>query len=112
MLNIVKKDGKAIHELSVKEKFWVCSECNKEYKVAPVQCSCGATDKVFIEKDGVIKVGDRKEYEVIENFIYDATHISKGFVVSLIINDKRTKSLVSRGIVKEIQVEPVVAAKK
>ena len=89
--------------LSRKDRIWVCTECNKEFRIAPTQCSCGATDKVFVEKDAVIEDTGRKTYKVLQNIIYEAKQISKGNIVSLIVKDRCTKNLLARKLIEEIK---------
>ena len=105
MIKKVETGKRTVYELSRKDKIWVCSECNREYSNIPTQCSCGAPDKVFIEKDLPIKESARKEYNVKTNFIYDATHISAGLIVSLPSADYVTKNLVKRKIIEEIDTK-------
>ena len=107
MLRTIEKDGKKILELSRKERHWLCSECNKEYSSAPTQCVCGASDKVFMEKDCPIKESTRREYEVLGNFIYDLKQINKGSIVSLIEKDRATKNLLKSELIKLIEVPEV-----
>lgn len=89
-------------KLTRKDKAWVCSECDKEFRGAvPVQCSCGAQDKVFTEKELPIEETGRKTYAVNSNFIYSAKQIDKDSIVSLIEKDRVTKSLLDRNLISE-----------
>lgn len=97
-----KKGSNMVYVLAYRDKSWVCSECNKEYSTLPEQCKCGAPDKVFIEKDLPVKEGERKEYSINQNIIYDGEEIKKGSVVSLIEKDRLTKNLKRRDLITEI----------
>lgn len=102
MIETIKSGNSIVLKLSRIEKIWFCSECKREFKIAPPQCSCGAVDKVFLEKDLKVIGGKRAEYDVISNFIFESTHIQSGSVVSMIINDSITKSLLQRKLISEI----------
>lgn len=106
MIEVIKKeDGSSVIKLSKFERIWFCSECNKEFKIAPTQCSCGAVDKVFLEKDLPYKEADRSEYKVESNIIFEAEQILKGKVVSLPIKDFITQDLLKRKLISEIPVK-------
>ena len=94
-----------IRELSRKDRIWACTECGKEFPVAPVQCSCGAGDKVFIEKDNPIAQTGRKTYKVTQNIIYEGEQINKGEIISLVTKDRISKNLIARRLVEEIPDE-------
>lgn len=92
-------------ELSRFERIWFCSECKKEFPTSavPTQCSCGAEDKVFMEKTLPIEESARKLYTVQSNIIYEGDHIPKDSVVSLIVKDRITKNLLSRKLISEVK---------
>lgn len=102
MIKPIETNGKVILELSRFDRLWVCSECNKEYSIAPEQCSCGASDKVFLEKSAEVKESPRKEYLVKFNFLYEASEVKKGTIVSLQSKDRITKNLLLRKLIEEI----------
>ena len=97
-----KKGNKVVYFCSRKDIAWVCTECSKEYRIAPTQCSCGASDKVFIEKDVLVEETERKEYVVKESIIYDATIIDQNSIVSMVVNDRVTKNLLKRKLISEV----------
>lgn len=99
---MVTKEGSKL-VLSRKDRSWVCSECDKEYKIAPTQCTCGAPDKVFLEKDMPVEESTRKDYHIKANIIYEATEIKKGSIVSLIAKDRCTKNLLLRNLIEEVK---------
>lgn len=99
---ITKENGSLVLELSRFDRIWFCSECNKEFKTAPSQCSCGATDKVFLEKTLSVEESKRKEYKVLSNIIFDADQVDKDSIVSLIEKDRITKNLLSRKLIQEL----------
>jgi len=95
-------------ELSRKDKIWVCSECQKEYKDIPSQCACGAAARAFDEKDVLIsEEAGREDYTVLNNIIYDGQQVNAGKTISLVKNDRATKSLL-----KHKNISPVEKGKK
>ena len=104
MIEKIQQGNEIILKLVRKDRFWVCSECEKEYRgEVPTQCSCGAQDKVFTEKDSLVEEGPRKLYKVMQNFIYSSQHIAKGSIVSLLIKDRVTKGLLERKLIQECE---------
>ena len=103
MVKEEKRENGSVLVLSRKERSWYCSECSKEYAVAPSQCVCGASDKVFLEKDTMIAETARKDYMIKDNIIYEATCIAKGKLVSMLPNDRVTKNLLKRKLIEEIK---------
>ena len=100
---IMNKKGQEVLELNRFERIWFCSECKKEFPVSavPTQCSCGAEDKVFMEKTLPIEESPRKLFTIQSNIIYEGDHIPKDSIVSLIIKDRVTKNLLSRKLISE-----------
>lgn len=95
-------------ELNRKERVWVCSECQAEYKDIPAQCKCGAMAPVFNESaDLVGKDEQRMVYLVERNLIYEGKQINKGTVISLVERDRVTK-----GMLKEKLITPVKEEKQ
>lgn len=90
-------------ELSRKDKVWVCSECNKEYKDIPGQCICGAMARSFEEKDIAPKDDEKGEYLVEKRCIYDGKEIERGVIVSLSRKDRVLKSMLDNGIVTPVK---------
>ena len=106
MLEKVKKEnGQTVLKLTKFERIWICSECKREFKIAPPQCPCGAVDKVFIEKDLPVKESKRREYLVNSNIIFESNQILANQIISLPINEDITKSLLARKLISEIKEE-------
>jgi len=106
MIEKEKRGKEEILKLTRKDRFWVCSECDKEFRgVVPPQCSCGAQDKVFMEKELPIEDTGRKTYTVVSNFIYASKQIDKDTIVSLVEKDRVTKGLLDRKLISEIIVK-------
>ena len=105
MLQLEKgKDGQEVKVLSRFDRIWFCSECKKEYlATVPNQCSCGAQDKVFLEKTIPIEEAPRKLFVVQSNIIYEGDQINKDSIVSLIVKDRVTKGLLSRKLISEVK---------
>ena len=106
---IINKKGQEVLELSRFERIWFCSECKKEFSVSavPAQCSCGAEDKVFMEKTLPIEESPRKLFTIQSNIIYEGNHIPKDSIVSMIVKDRVTKNLLSRKLISEVKESEV-----
>lgn len=101
---VKKEDGSTIVELVRFDKAWICSECDREYRIAPVQCKCGATDKVFLEKTLPIEESLRKTYKANCNFIYEGDEIKRDSIISMIEKDKVTKNMIKRNLISEVVI--------
>ena len=94
--------------LDRKDKVWVCSECKKEYKDIPGQCTCGAAARLFDEKEVFAgEHAEREDYIVNTNIIFAGQQINTGKIISLVKNDRVTKSLL-----KEKNISLVEKGKK
>ena len=70
MIKEMELEGKKVLELTRYDRIWYCSECSKEFMLnVPVQCSCGAQDKTFMEKTAPIPNEGRMVYRIKENII-------------------------------------------
>jgi len=98
--------------LERKQKVWKCTECGKEFSNIPPTCECGALAPTFIEK--TIAVGEnneRKDYLVLKNIIYEGFQYNAGVVINLVVEDRVTKDMVVRGLVKEVEPRQVLPEK-
>ena len=94
------ENGKLYFRITKDEIVWFCSECDKQFQNPPPdQCSCGAPDKVFLEKKVKPKESDRKDYLVDGNFALEGFHIPAGSIVSMRKKDFMTKDLLNRELI-------------
>jgi len=88
------------------QRVWRCSECQKEYPQIPAQCVCSAMAQSFVEDSSIIGENDTGvQYLFKSSVIYDGRHINPGTIMNLVEDDRVTKDLLNRGLIKPVKAK-------